>query len=163
MKKLALAFLAMMSLAGCSQNSEPIKQDVYGYKLPKYGSLFVQFEWATISVRGFTDSITFESWRFRDSATAKGVIYRVPINRKIKKSKINQSEKDSMFQWMNTLVSKPVRPLKSCSDYVGKVKFIIMRDQATQSCAYNSVCEWDSINTESQKLSKLFKVKFKDF
>ncbi|MFD1469183.1 hypothetical protein ACFQ48_13195, partial [Hymenobacter caeli] len=87
MKNLVLAFLIITFFIGCSQNSEPIKQDVYGYKLPKYGSLFVQFEWATISTRGFTDSIIFESWEFRDSTTDKGGIYRVPINRKIIKSK----------------------------------------------------------------------------
>ena len=124
MKCLALKSLIIISFVSCNQHNEPIKQGINGCELPKYSNLFVQFEWATISARGYSDSISFESWRFRDSATVKGVIYRIPINKKIEKSKINQPEKDSMFKWANKLVSKPVIPKKSCSDYVGKVKFV---------------------------------------
>jgi hypothetical protein len=81
---------------------------------------------------------------------------------KEQKITISSKEKDSIYKWTKKLIKEPVKPELFCTDYAGKLFLDLeINKQVTQSCRYNSICDWSSISYETLKLKKLFKDIFK--
>ncbi|WP_204378301.1 hypothetical protein [Hymenobacter lapidarius] len=135
-----------------------LKKDKYPYSV-----LYLNFGWAKVSANAFTNVMTLETHGTRDSLANSGVVYHLPINKKSYEAKIAKWEKDSVYSWMKRLVVTPVRPNSYCTDYVGYARFTIISNQVTQSCTYDSVCDWKKLSPETEKLHKLISSKFSLF
>lgn len=102
---------------------------------------------------------TYSNPKETSENSIKTIIYT-----EIKEQKISLSlkNKDSIYRWTKKLIQEPVKPELSCTDFAGKLFLDLeINKQVTQSCRYNSICDWGSISEETLKLKKLFKEIFK--
>lgn len=130
--------------------------------LPPYSVLRLNVGWAEVSANVFNNVMTLETHDTRDSLTANGV-YHLPTNQKSYKTKLAKWEKDSVYSWIKKLVVTPAQPTSFCTDYVGYAKLTIISNQVTQTCTYQSVCKWEQISPEAEKLHRLISSKFSAF
>jgi hypothetical protein len=125
----------------------------------------IKFKQADVIFYSFKDSISYTSWQTRDSSSASmsNTIYHLPVSRITQKAKLKKWEKDSMYYWVKSMIAKPIRPGLFCTDYVGYVKFMVVSNQVEQSCSYSSVCEWQLLSSNTEKINVLIKSKFNNF
>jgi len=85
------------------------------------------------------------------------------------KTHFTAAEKDTIFSLVEEIISKPVKPKCACTDFVGDIDLTIYyasykeMGSYKQSIAYNSICRWDTLSTQTRQLHALLtrKIKFK--
>jgi hypothetical protein len=83
------------------------------------------------------------------------------------KTYFTHAEKDTIFNLLEDIISKPVSNHKACTDFVGDIELTIYYDgynqpgSCKQSIAYSGVCNWDSVSVKTEQLSALLKRKIK--
>ena len=85
------------------------------------------------------------------------------------KTYFTPAEKDTIFNLVEDIISKPVRPKCRCTDFVGDIDLTIYYGRYNemgsykQSISYNSICRWDTLSTQTRQLNTLLtrKIKFK--
>lgn len=74
--------------------------------------------------------------------------------------KITNAEKDSLFTWSEKLLDKKESPTQFCTDYFGNLDIkIVYDDQMTKKIEYNSICEWQNLDSNTFKIYKLITAK----
>jgi len=83
------------------------------------------------------------------------------------KAYFTRAEKDTIFNLVEDIISKPVNTHKACTDFVGDIELTVYFDSyktpgsSKQSIAYSGVCNWDTLSTQTRQLSNLLKRKIK--
>jgi hypothetical protein len=155
--RLLLTILVGTTLLGCKDRSEKIEKD---FRPQIWRTIFFDFGSNELTVYNDGDSLVLKSWTYKDSVTEKGKVW-IPIGFKTKKESVNQMKKDSIYFWTTKINWPPVMPVKFCTDYVGSLKVKIQfGDRVFQTSEFYSICEWETMSTETGKLHRLFSEKF---
>ncbi|MCR8556050.1 hypothetical protein KXD93_00265 [Mucilaginibacter sp. BJC16-A38] len=81
------------------------------------------------------------------------------------KAYFTMKEKDSLFNLASDIISNPVQPRASCTDFVGDLKLIIDYGKLPgifrQSVEYSGVCNWDTLSLQTSHLHQILKRKIK--
>ena len=95
------------------------------------------------SVSTYDDTLTFKKARTGRMDT-------------LQKVKMLKSEKDSLFKWTEALIQTKPEPINYCTDYFGKLTLrIIYSEQVSRQVDYRSICEWQSLDSNTSNLYKL--------
>lgn len=105
-----------------------------------------------------------------DTAIAEKTIYRKIsgefIDSKYKLDRIekenfviNKIDRDSLFQNVYKLITKPTFTDKLASDYVGNVLIKLRDRNTTLMCEYKSVGDWSTVSNEAKKIYNLLNSK----
>lgn len=76
-------------------------------------------------------------------------------------------EKDTLFNLVEGIISKPVSNHKACTDFVGDIEVTVyyhgFKEPGSykQSITYSGVCNWDSLSVKTEQLAALLKRKIK--
>lgn len=73
-----------------------------------------------------------------------------------KSYKMSKSEKDSLFSWTEKLIDIKTSPSRFCTDYYGKLSLrIVYSEQMSKQINFNSICEWEKLDSNSRKICQL--------
>jgi len=72
---------------------------------------------------------------------------------------LSQAERDSLITAAEDIISNPVQTQRRCTDFVGDLSITISYGSYSRSIKYEGICDWDSISTSTNKLSKIFREK----
>lgn len=151
--KIKLLISLIFLLYSC-QSKTTAKSD----NIEKWDYINISFENITLKISNIDNTIEKSIVMSYKKSFKNSVTTYTPEIIKESIIKINSSDKDSIYKWSKKLVQHPIQPMAFCTDYVGKLFLDIeINEQVTQSCKYNSICEWSTLNTETIKLNILFK------
>ena len=83
------------------------------------------------------------------------------------KTYFTPAEKDTIFNLVEDIISKPISNHKTCTDFLGDIELTVyyrsFREPGSckQSIAYSGVCNWDTLSIKTKQLSALLKRKIK--
>ncbi len=109
-------------------------------------------------------------YKFADTASVEKQIYKKVSGEFIsavykfekverKNFKINKSERDSLYNYVFKLLTKPTFTDKAATDYAGYIMIKLKDRNTTLMCEYQSVGEWSTISAETKKIYKLINPK----
>lgn len=155
-KLLFFLSFALLTFYGCKNNrSHKAGRD-------EWNKLTIGFDSSQIVISNIDNSAILTTVLNYKKSTVNSTTTYTPDKIEETTIKIASNEKDSIYFWAKKLISDPFEPKTFCTDYAGKLFLDIeINEQVTQSCRYNSICEWSTMNTETLKLYKLLKNKFK--
>ena len=124
--------------------------------------------WEYIELATRSQRITV--YKFEDTASVEKEIYKkvggefisaVYKLEKIERKnfKINKTERDSLYNFVFKLLTKPTFTDKAATDYAGYIKIKLKDRNTTLMCEYQSVGEWSTISPETKKIYALINPK----
>lgn len=144
-------------LSGCAGSSKEAREEV---RSGIWRTIFFDFGSEELTVYNDGDSLVLRSWVYKDSLTETGKV-RLPAKFTTKREPVEPTEEDSIYTWTTRLTYPPVMPTKFCTDYVGSLKVKIQfGERVFQTSEFYSICDWELLSPETQKLHALFKEKF---
>ena len=124
-----------------------------------------QFNWYEISISNTFEEIIF--YNDEDTATYEKRIFEGNIftggtkylRTDHKTLNFNKSERDSVFKYVFEIIKNPINTETECSDYVGNLTLKIENEYSQLSAKYRSICAWDTLSVDTQKLYELLNTK----
>lgn len=124
-----------------------------------------QPDWKLLSIRISNDSKKESIGIFHDSDTCRyNVIFRDSINpidstcyRFEGFIILNKKQRDSLYYKVNDIISKPIFPPSTVTDYAGDyISFQINPGSVvTTSCMYSSISDWSEISASTGEIYRL--------
>jgi hypothetical protein len=124
--------------------------------------------WENIEL--ITKSQRITVYKFEDTASVEKKIYKKVSGEFItavyklekverKNFKINQSERDSLYNYVFKLLTKPTFTDRDVTDYAGYMMIKLKDRNTILTCEYKSVGEWSTISAETKNIYKLINPK----
>lgn len=151
----------MLSTSACSKNQ---KIETKRTEQKQWISIALETGDGEFTIYDDGDSIIYKNWDYVPLGEVNGWVREFKkVNERIKRGSVSQVEKDSIYSWVYSLVNTPKKPLRFCSDYVGRFNAIINLNRLpsiNQACEYISICDWRTMNSETKALHQLLSTKF---
>lgn len=106
--------------------------------------------WIGLSIK------TNNSECFLNAATDSLIVRSLDSNNTSNSYKLSHSEKDSLFSWTEMLIDNKIKPTRYCTDYFGSLSLkIAYSEQMTKQISYKSICEWEELDSNTNKIHNL--------
>ena len=124
---------------------------------PEWTQINLESDFQSIKIFHKYDSLLVTTWKFKDTIAADGKSYRITTNRKSMIIPIDAKSKDSLYQFVNKMVSEPVITEKYASCYAGSLSVCLQYNNSEFCCNYSSIGTWTDISESTKSISRILR------
>jgi hypothetical protein len=121
---------------------------------PEWTQMNLESDFQSIEIFQKYDTMIVRTWELKDTTAADGKSYRITTNRKSRIIPIDAKSKDSLYQYVNKMVSEPVITDKHASCYAGSLSVCLQYNNTELCCHYSSVGTWTHISESTKSISR---------